>query len=129
VAEACRLPGGPQGLDKVLQELQQRSRKHHDNRFLDDWNGSHPTRAAEDVGSAVADSDAARRIYRELTPSEQLLFDIAFLRDLSVEDAATAMGISRTAFTSRVNRLRGRLLTLNDLEHSQPKPTTSGGAL
>ncbi|MFI5430223.1 RNA polymerase sigma factor [Aeromicrobium sp. UC242_57] len=113
--------------NKVLQEIQRRSRKHHDNRFVEDWPGAHRQPSPEDVARAVIDSDNARRIYSRLTPAEQLLFDVAFLRELSADDCAHALGISTSAFTSRVSRLRQRLRYLEGEEVHEPDPAISSG--
>jgi len=115
--------------NKVLQEIQRRSRKHHDNRFIDDWPGPHHSFSEEDVARSVIDSDIARRVYGQLTPAEQLLFDVAFIRELQPADGAQVLGISVSAFTSRVNRLRQRLRSLDESESLGPNPSTrSGGA-
>ncbi|KQY55811.1 hypothetical protein ASD11_15010 [Aeromicrobium sp. Root495] len=113
--------------NKVLQELERRSRKHHDNRFTEDWLGPHPASTGEDVARVVVDSDAGRRVYRALSPAEKLLFDVAFFRELSPQDGAQVLGISTSAFTSRVNRLRQRLRELQELDPPD-NASTSGGA-
>jgi RNA polymerase sigma factor (sigma-70 family) len=110
--------------NKVLQELQRRSRKHHDNRFSEDWVGPHMTSTQEDIAQGVIDSEDARWVYGELTPAEQLLFDVAFLRDLSPEDGATLLGISPTAYTSRVSRLRQRIRSLSATYANDPESST-----
>ncbi|MET0821345.1 MAG: sigma-70 family RNA polymerase sigma factor [Aeromicrobium sp.] len=113
--------------NKVLQEMQRRSRKHHDNRFIDDWNGPHQAPTAEDAARAVVDTDSAQRIYAALTPAEQQLFDIAFLKELRPQDGARVLDISVSAFTSRVNRLRHRLLSLEESESTGYGSATMSG--
>ena len=114
--------------NKVLQEHQRRTRKHHDNRFVEDWVGPHPA-SAEDVARSVIDSVEGRRIYAELTPAEQRLFDVAFFRGLSVEQAAGTLSISPSAYTTRVGRLRARIsqLQADGLRDSTP-PISEGAA-
>ena len=99
--------------NKVLQEYQRRTRKHHDNRFVEDWVGSE-TSSVEDVARAVVDSIDGQRVYRDLTPAEQRLFDVAFFRELTVEQAAGVLSISPSAYTTRVARLRARIRELHD---------------
>ncbi|MBP2390516.1 RNA polymerase sigma factor [Aeromicrobium fastidiosum] len=115
--------------NKVLQELQRRTRKHHDNRFVEDRQSSQPMLAHDDVAQTVVDSDAARLIYDQLTPAEQWLFDVAFIRELTPKDGAKILNISVSAFTSRVNRLRRRLGALELKGNVEPQhPLWSGGA-
>lgn len=118
--------------NKVLQELQRRSRKHHDNRFIEDWATSH-SGSTEDAARVVLDSFSAQWVYSQLTPAEQQLFDVAFLQELRPHDGAAVLGISTSAFTSRVNRLRYRLRTIEAaIEASDAldpnSSTNSGGA-
>ncbi|MFC5677146.1 RNA polymerase sigma factor [Aeromicrobium endophyticum] len=97
--------------NKVLQELQRRTRKHHDNRFAQDWTVEPVT---DDTSHSVLDSVESQQIYRELTPAEKHLFDVAFFRDLPPSQAAAVLGISTSAFTTRVSRLRQRLRDLSE---------------
>lgn len=98
--------------NKVLQELQRHRRKHHDSRFVADWVSPTHEPASEDASRIVVEQDIGRRVYGDLSPAEQLLFDIAFIRELSPEGAAAVLGISLTAYTTRVSRLRQRLRLL-----------------
>lgn len=98
--------------NKLLQDVQRRHRKHHDHRFTADWVAEHTEPAVEDPSRAVIESDISHAIFDALTPAEQDLFGIAFIRDLSPEDGATVLAISMTAYTTRVARLRQRLRTL-----------------
>lgn len=58
------------------------------------------------IDDVVADSLLGRRIYAQLTDAQRELFDLAHLKVLTVEQAAAALGITRTAYTTRVSRLR-----------------------
>lgn len=99
--------------NKMLQELQKRGRKHHDHRFASDWTSTWAEPAVEDFSRAVLDSDEARAIFTALTPAEQDLFGLAFLRDLTPADGAAVLGITVSAYTTRVGRLRQRLRDLD----------------
>ncbi|WP_311208460.1 MULTISPECIES: RNA polymerase sigma factor [unclassified Aeromicrobium] len=99
--------------NKVLQEIQKRERKHHDHRFVDDWLQPSAEPSVEDFSRGVLESDQARRIFAALTPAEQDLFGIAFIRDLTPSDGAAVLGISTSAYTTRVGRLRQRLRALD----------------
>lgn len=107
--------------NKVLQDIQKRSRKHHDHRFVDDWLQPWAEPAVHDASEAIVDSDQARRIFAALTPAEQDLFALAFIRDLTPADGAMVLDISVTAYTTRVGRLRKRL---RDLQTPSASPST-----
>ncbi len=106
--------------NKVLQDIQKRHRKHHDNRFIDDWLEPWAEPSVADSTETVGDSDLARRVFAALTPAEQDLFALAFIRDLTPSDGAMILNISVTAYTTRVGRLRQRL---RDLQTPSPIPT------
>jgi RNA polymerase sigma factor (sigma-70 family) len=97
--------------NQVLQEMQRVRRKHHDNRFVSDTS---PVEASPqpDIADVVAVTDSARRIWRQLTPAEQQLLNLAFLGDLDNVSASRLLGISVTAYTTRVTRLRQRIAAL-----------------
>lgn len=111
--------------NKVLQEIQRRQRKHHDHRFVEDWTTPWNEPAVEDSSRVVMDSDEARRIFEALTPAEQDLFGIAFIKDLTPQDGAMVLGISVTAYTTRVGRLRQRLRDLDRAATSAEMPRES----
>ena len=67
---------------------------------------------AEGVAEAVLDSLASRDVYRQLSDDERELFDLAHLRSLTPRDGAAVLGISVSAYTTRVSRLRGRIVSL-----------------
>jgi RNA polymerase sigma factor (sigma-70 family) len=112
--------------NKVLQEAQRTKRKHHDNRFVADWLPAGHEATTEDAARVVVEHDQAMRVYAQLSPSEQLLFDVAFFRDLGPEGAARVLGISTTALTSRVSRLRTRLKVLHDSEAGSRDESDAG---
>lgn len=113
--------------NKVLQALQQRTRKHHDHRFVEDWVRPHGDPTSTDTGALVAETDAGIRVYHALTPAEKLLFDVAFFRELSAAHAAEVLGITESAFTTRVSRLRQRIRVLQQDESDGSSPANIRG--
>lgn len=113
------------GRHKILQELERRHRKHHDHRFLSDF-GQRPL-AAPDISDAVVESATGRWIYQQLTVPDQELFDIAFMRDVTREQASAMLGISVGTFNTRVSRLRSRIHALQGQVDSA-NFTLEGGA-
>jgi RNA polymerase sigma factor (sigma-70 family) len=97
--------------NQVLQEGQRLTRKHHDNRFIDDY----PDRGDQlvpDVADVVSDTEYGRRVWRMLDPSDQRLMNVAFVQQLSPAEGARLLGISVSAYTTRVLRLRRKLEAL-----------------
>lgn len=78
-----------------------------------------PPRPSEDVEEQVVGADhpgddasfshLVRRLLRDLAPAEADLFRAVYLEELSPEEAATRLGISREAAYKRIQRLRDRL--------------------
>lgn len=114
------------GRYKVLQEVQRLQRKHHDNRFVDDPAVS--ATPVPDVSEAVADSAAGHWVYRQLTTLERELFDVAFMRDVTREQAAAMLAISVGTFNTRVSRLRRRIHELQRSADAAEGPA-GGGAV
>ncbi len=106
---------------KVLQELQRRTRKHHDRRFVEDWLPAAVEPTTEDIAGRVAESDLGRRVYEQLSPSDKRLFQIAFCRDLDPSQAAAMLDISLTAYSTRVSRLRQRITALHQEAFDTPR--------
>lgn len=104
------------GKNQVRHELQRVRRKHHDNRFISEYGPHLDVSRAPDIAEAVARSDAGRRIWDQLTRAEQDLLNIAFVGDLDNQQAAALLGISVTAYTTRVSRLRQRIASLDNAE-------------
>lgn len=96
--------------NKVLQEAQRVRRKHHDNRFAEDYSDRAPQEP--DVADIVSESVAGHEIYRQLTPAEALLFDIAFMDDMTRAEGAAILGLSTVSFNTRISRLRDRIDSL-----------------
>ncbi|MDX6278907.1 MAG: hypothetical protein QOJ72_3035 [Nocardioidaceae bacterium] len=116
-AEPSERPAWIFGIAKnqVRQELQRIRRKHHDNRFIAEY--PHPDApGSPDIADAVALSDVGRRIWNHLSPAERELVNVAFLRELGNEQAAQMLGITTTAYTTRVSRLRQRIAALHSRE-------------
>ena len=93
--------------NKILQESQRIRRKHHDNRFAEDYSSRAQQEA--DIADLVSDSLLGHAIYRQLTPSEAELFDVAFMRNVVRAEGAATLGISVIAFNTRISRLRDRI--------------------
>lgn len=69
----------------------------------------------------AACSHLVMRLLRELNDSDAALFRAVYLEELSPNEAATALGISRDAAHKRIQRLRARLTELL----SNPVPVTT----
>lgn len=65
-----------------------------------------------DVADTVIATLHGREVYSQLTAQQQELLDIAHLQALTPRQAAQVLGISVTAYTTRVSRLRARIETL-----------------
>jgi len=109
--------------NKVHQELQRRRRKHHDTRFVTDWVDADDEPASEDIATTVAQSLVARQVFEAFTPAEQDLFGIVcFFKDLTPAAGAAVLGITVTAYTTRLSRLRQRLESLTRALQTDPDP-------
>lgn len=97
---------------KVLHELQRVSRKHHDNRYVNDY--PHLIdQSASDPADTVADTAIGRLVWKNLTSDDQELINLAFIRGLSSPEAARLLGISTTAYTTRLSRARQRIVAMS----------------
>ncbi|HRC58383.1 MAG: sigma-70 family RNA polymerase sigma factor [Myxococcales bacterium] len=89
-----------------------------------------PPRPTEDLEDQVDDreqpvetaafSHLVRRLVRELNESDAALFRAVFLEELSPEEAAAQLGISREAAYKRIQRLRDRLGEMLSNPKAQP---------
>ena len=95
---------------KILQESDRFHRKHHDSRFAEDFR-PRPAVAA-DTSDSVVESAAGRWIYQQLSALERDLFDVAFMKGVTREEAAAMLSVSVGTFTTRVSRLRARIKAL-----------------
>ena len=98
------------GRYKVLQESERLRRKHHDSRFAADY-AARPALTA-DVSETVVESELGHWIYRQLSAVERELFDVAFMQDVTRDQAAAMLAVSTATFTTRVSRLRSRISAL-----------------
>ncbi|MDQ3156966.1 MAG: hypothetical protein M3Q98_09605, partial [Actinomycetota bacterium] len=64
----------------------------------------------------------------QLSDDDRELLDLAFVTGISAQDAAKFMGISLTAYTSRVSRLNQRIASLITAETSHLDPQKTGHA-
>jgi RNA polymerase sigma factor (sigma-70 family) len=101
--------------NQILQELQRVRRKHHDNRFIAEYSAQWNDSDGSDIADAVTRTDEGRRVWAQLTHAERNLLNVAFMRDLDNDQASALLGISVTAYTTRVSRLRQRITSLHSL--------------
>lgn len=93
---------------KVMHAHQTHRRKHHDMRFAHDHVTVEP-RAGDDPASAVLDADAARRMLAALPAGEREAVTAAVATDLPGSEVAAMLGLSPTAFASRLSRGREKI--------------------
>ena len=98
------------GKFKIYQELDRRRRKHHDNRFVSDFNHAGPLES--DVADAVGDRVVGQWVYTQLSALDRELFDVAFTRGVTRDQAAAMLDITVGTFNTRVSRLRAKLRQL-----------------
>ena len=105
---------------KVLQEAQRVQRKHHDNRFTEDYSTS--AVSEPDFADTVVASVEGRAIYERLSEAEAEVFDVAFMSNLSRAEGAAMLGLTANAFYVRVSRLRDRIEKLQQqhVTHGSP---------
>ncbi|MET0449590.1 MAG: sigma-70 family RNA polymerase sigma factor [Aeromicrobium sp.] len=112
---------------KVLQEIDRVARKHHDGRFIADQTAVADTVVTADVADIVTTSDTGRWIWNQLTPGERELLDLAFIDRIDRDQAARILGISPTAYATRLTRLRQRITRLDAESAGTPTIETTGG--
>jgi RNA polymerase sigma factor (sigma-70 family) len=100
------------GRFKVLQESERQRRRHHDHRFAEDYSARPALQP--DVADAVTETALGHWIYQQLTAVERELFDVAFMLDVTSEQAAAMLAVSLGTFYTRVSRLRSRITSLQD---------------
>ncbi|VXB03718.1 RNA polymerase sigma factor [Aeromicrobium sp. 9AM] len=110
---------------KILQESDRFHRKHHDSRFAHDFRPRPAVTA--DVSDSVVESAVGHWIYQQLSALERDLFDVAFMKGVSREQASAMLSISVGTFTTRVSRLRARIKTLQALA-DESEPSIGKGA-
>ncbi len=117
--------------NKVRQEFQRRTRKHHDHRFSADFEAedrSQPLLA--DVAEIVAARDSARSTWNALPEGDRELLLLVAGTDLPGAEVAALLGISHEAYRRRVSRMRVRL-TAREAASTQDESTAPmpGGGL
>lgn len=113
--------------NKVLQEIDRVARKHHDTRFIADHSAQVESVVTTDVAETVVASDAGRRVWDQLTAAERELLDLAFIDQIDREQAARILGVSETAYASRLTRLRQRIIRLDADSAGTPTTESTGG--
>lgn len=113
--------------NKIAQEYQRAKRKHHDHRFAADFPRAEQRTSTPDVADQVVEVDSARRVLHSLSDDDQELIALTFVAGLNAHDAAHMLGISVTAYTSRVSRLNQHInvLTQADSVYSRGHRTGS----
>ena len=109
---------------KVLQELQRVRRKHHDNRFADDFEV--PPMATTDAGDVVAERQVGGLIYRSLSGSEREVFDLLFVLDATRTQVCELLQLTPGALNTRLSRLRDRIEQLEGV-HAKSWAEVDGG--
>ena len=107
---------------KILQELDRTQRKHHDGRFIADQTIGAESDPEPDVADLVTASDTGRWVLTQLNDNERELLDLAFIERLDPEHGAQALGLSPSAYASRISRLRRRI---QDLTAAHAAATTT----
>jgi DNA-directed RNA polymerase specialized sigma24 family protein len=92
--------------------LDRRKRKHHDNRFVHDFQNM--GRSDGDVADVVSDRAVGTWVYSQLSALDRDLFDVAFMRGVTRDQAAALLQISVGTFNTRVSRLRSKMRQLLD---------------
>jgi RNA polymerase sigma-70 factor (ECF subfamily) len=113
--------------NKVLQEVGRAARKHHDSRFIADQSALDETVVATDVADTVTASEAGRWVWSQLTPAERELLDLAFIERIDRDQAARILGVTPTAYATRLTRLRQRIIRLDAESAGTPTTETAGG--
>lgn len=127
-ADASEWPAWIIGIarNKVLQEIDRGVRKHHDARFIEDQPMTAELVVMSDVAEVVADSAGGRWVWSQLTPAERELLDLAFIDRVDREQAAKILGVTPTAYATRLTRLRQRIVRLG-ADSAGSSPDAKGG--
>lgn len=112
---------------KVLQEIDRVTRKHHDGRFIADQTSLLDRVVTADVADVVTTSDSGRWVWSQLTPPERELLDLAFIDRIDRDQAAQILGITPTAYATRLTRLRRRIIRLDAESAGTSTIETTGG--
>ncbi|MET0467814.1 MAG: sigma-70 family RNA polymerase sigma factor [Aeromicrobium sp.] len=112
---------------KILQEIDRVARKHHDGRFIADQSTVVEAIVTADVADTVTASDAGRWVWNQLTPAERELLDLAFIDRIDRAQAARILGLTPTAYATRLTRLRQRIIRLDADSAGTPTIETTGG--
>lgn len=108
-----RWPGWCWGIakKKILQEFDRRRRKHHDARFAEDYpsEAARNARASSDIADSVANAEVAKNVLASLNNGEREALSLIVSMDGSGAEVSQAMGVSYSAYTTRVARLRTKV--------------------
>lgn len=112
---------------KVLQEIDRVARKHHDGRFIADQTAVVEAVVTADVAEIVTASESGRWVWSQLTAAERELLDLAFIDRVDRDQAARILGVTPTAYATRLTRLRQRIIRLDADSAGTPTTETAGG--
>ncbi|TCJ31035.1 RNA polymerase sigma factor [Nocardioides jejuensis] len=93
---------------KIQHAQQQRRRKHHDARFAHDHAAPDPV-AYDDPAAVVTEAESARRAFDALPAGEREAVIAALASDLSGAEIAALLGVTPSAFASRLSRGREKI--------------------
>jgi RNA polymerase sigma factor (sigma-70 family) len=113
--------------NKILQEIDRVARKHHDTRFIADHTVQVENVITADIAESVVSSDSGRWVWSQLTPTERELLDLAFIDRIDRDQAARILGVTATAYATRLTRLRQRIIRLDADSAGTPTTETTGG--
>jgi RNA polymerase sigma-70 factor (ECF subfamily) len=113
--------------NKVMQEIDRGVRKHHDSRFIADQLMTTDVAVMSDVADIVADSASGRWVWNQLTPAERELLEMAFIDRLDRDQGARILGLSASAYSTRLTRLRQRITRLDGQTKGRPNTDPTGG--
>lgn len=94
--------------NKIADARRRPIRKHHDSRFVEDHMVAEPI-SRDDPAEQVVNADAMRRALDVLPPGEREALTAAAVTDLPGSEVAAMLGLSHTAFASRLSRAREKL--------------------
>lgn len=112
--------------NKILQEIQRTRRKHHDNRFVEDWKQTSEA-SADDVAEVVIATATGRAVWQSLSIDDRELLLVVASNELSGAEMASALGITHVAYRRRVSRLRERIAASRRTAEDET-PMEGGGA-
>jgi RNA polymerase sigma factor (sigma-70 family) len=94
--------------NKIREEMRRRRRRPHVSSNLDYRD------PLSDHAEAIALADLGMHVYRSLSPSDRLLFDLLFIQEVGRDNACAKLNITMQALYTRASRLRSRIAALHE---------------